>query len=143
MIRFQARGNAGTRISASIHNVSPIVMLCLIQQRLNTRLHETPRSRIQRLLLTPHDRLRVRVLVEIVSQLCPWEGIELFDACDSGVFLAFGFAMFDKGGVDLTGAHDDAFNLVVGLDGAGFVRRVGDDPLEVGVAGHVFDVGAG
>lgn len=119
------------------------MMLRLIQQRLDPRLYEAPRARVQRLLLTPHDRLGVRVLIEVVAQLCPWEGVELFDARDGGVFLAFGFAVLDEGGVDLAGAHDHAFDLVVGFDVASFVRRVGNDPLEVGVAGHVFDVGAG
>ena len=119
------------------------MMLRLIQQRLDPRLHEAPRPSVQRLLLTPHDGLRVRVLIEVVAQLCPWKGVELFDARDGGVFLAFGFAVLDEGGVHLAGAHNHAFDLVVGFDVAGLVRRIGNDPLEVGVPGHVFDAGAG
>ena len=51
-------------------------------------------------------------------------------------------AVFVEGGVDLAGAEDYAVDLVVGEDGIVVVSRVGDDPLEVGLAGEVFDGGS-
>lgn len=50
--------------------------------------------------------------------------------------------MFVELDIHLTGAEDDAVNLFG--RGDGFVMfRVGEDPLEVGIAGEVFDGGAG
>jgi hypothetical protein len=143
MTCLQPGRHTRTRIPPRIHNMSPIVMLRLIQQRLDPRLHKTPPPRVQRLLLTPNDRLGVLVLIKVISELCPGEGIELLDARDGDVFATGGFAVFVEGGVDLAGAEDDAVDGVVRVDGAGFVRRVRDDPLEVGVADEVFEVGAG
>ena len=131
MTRLQPRRHARTWISASIHTMPSVMMLRMVQQRLNSWLHETPRPSIERLLLTPHDRLRVGVLIEVVTELRPWEGIHLLDARDRDIFATFGFAVFDDGGVDLACAHDDAINAVMRVDGAGFVGRVGNDPLEV------------
>lgn len=48
-------------------------------------------------------------------------------------------AVFVQGDVDLAGADDYAVNLVGGEDGVVVVAGVGDDPLEVRLAGEVFD----
>ena len=52
-------------------------------------------------------------------------------------------AVFVEGDVDLAGAEDDAVDFFWWGDVAGLVGWVGDDPLEVGVAGEVFDWRAG
>jgi hypothetical protein len=119
------------------------MMLRMIQQSLNPRLHKAPRPRVQRLLLTPHNSLRVGVLVEVFAQLGPRKGVQLLDACDGDVFAALGFAVLNERGVHLARAEDDAVDGVVGVDGAGLVRGVGDDPLEVGVADEIGKVRAG
>lgn len=51
--------------------------------------------------------------------------------------------MFVEGGVDLAGAEDHAFNLFWRCNVVGGVLGVGDYPLEMGLAGEVFDVRAG
>jgi hypothetical protein len=79
----------------------PIMVFGMIQQRLDPGLHKAPCARIQWFLLTPHDRLCVGVLVEVLAELGPGEGVELLDTCDGDVFAALGFAVFDEGGVDL------------------------------------------
>jgi hypothetical protein len=79
----------------------PIMVFGMIQQRLDPGLHKAPCARIQRFLLTPHDRLRVGVLIQILAQLGPGEGVELFDTCDGDISAALGFAVLDEGGVDL------------------------------------------
>lgn len=119
-----------------------VVVLCLVEQRLDTRLGVAPGTRVQRLLLGPDDRLGVGVQVEVLAQLFPGEGVELFDAGDGDVVDVVVGAVLVQGGVDLPRAEDDAVDLVVRLDGAGLVRRVGDNPLELRVAGEFFDAGA-
>lgn len=119
------------------------MMLSMIQQGLNSRLHEAPRARVQRLLLTPDDSLGVGVLIEVFAELSPRERVQLLDAGYGDVFAAGGFAMFDEGGIDLAGAEDNSVNGGVGVDGTGFVGGIGDDPLEVRFAGEVDEVGTG
>lgn len=48
-------------------------------------------------------------------------------------------AVFVEGDVDLAGAEDYAVDLVMREDGFVFVSGVGDDPLEVRLAGEIFD----
>ena len=47
--------------------------------------------------------------------------------------------VFVEGDVDLAGAEDHTVDLVMGQDGIVVVGGVGDDPLEVRLAGEVFD----
>lgn len=108
-----------------------VVVLRLVQQRLDTRLGVAPGTRIQRLLLGPDNRLGVGVQVEILTQLFPGERVQLFNAGDGDVVDVVVGAVLVQGGVDLPRAEDDAVNLVMRLDRAGLVRRVGDDPLEL------------
>ena len=115
---------------------------CLIQQRLDPWLRETPRSRIQRLFLTPNNVLRVRVHVQVFFELGPGERIELFDACDVCGFYLFVVAVFVEGSVDLASAEYYAFDFFGGGDVACCMFGIGDYPLEVGFAGEVFDVGS-
>ncbi len=51
-------------------------------------------------------------------------------------------AMFVEGDVDLAGAENHTVDLVGGENGIVFVSGVGDDPLEVRLAGEVFNGGA-
>lgn len=118
------------------------MMLGLVQQRLDPRLYETPRARIQRLLLAPHNRLCILVRVQVITQLRPRERVELLDARNGDVGDFVIRHVFSQGDVDLAGTQNDA--LDVGGFGDGFaVFWVGDDPLEVRIAGECFDRGAG
>lgn len=76
--------------------------LRLIQQGLDPGLREAPRARVEWLLLRPHDRLGVGVLVQVLAQLGPGEGVELLDAGDCDVVEGrVGGAVFVQGDVDL------------------------------------------
>ena len=130
MTGLQARGHTGTGIPASVHDVSAIMMLGLVQERLDPRLHERPSAGIQRLLLTPDDVLGIRILVQVFLEQCPWERIQLLDARKCSVLDLVRLTVLDKCGVHLTRAHDDSFDLVRLLDGVA-VFGFGDDPLEV------------
>lgn len=115
----------------------------LVQQRLDARLREAPPARIQRLLLRPHDVLRVRIHVQVLSQLFPGERVELLDSRDGRVLDALVGPVLVQRDVGLARADDDAGDFVGGVDVVGGVRGVRDDPLEVGVAGEVGEGGAG
>lgn len=65
MTRLQPCRHTRTRVPARIHDMLPAMMHGLIQQRLNPRLREAPRARIQRLLLAPNDRLGVLVHIQV------------------------------------------------------------------------------
>lgn len=56
-------------MSAGIQDVPAIVILGLVEQRLNTWLGETPCAGIQRLLLRPDNVLSIGVAVEVVFEL--------------------------------------------------------------------------
>ena len=122
----------------------PIMMLCLIQQRLDPWLRETPRPSIEWLFLRPDDRLSVRVRVEVLAELGPREGVELLNAGDGCVLEGLvGGAVFVEGGVDLAGAEDDALDFGLWFYGVVGMGGVGDDPLEVRFACEVLNGGAG
>lgn len=79
---LQSRRHARARVPPRIHHMFPIMMFRFVQQRLNPGLCETPRSRIQRFFLRPHDRFRIGIHVQILAELRPGEGVELLDTGD-------------------------------------------------------------
>lgn len=134
------------RVATGVHDVLAIVVLRVVQQRLDTRLRERPCAGVQRLFLTPDDRLRVRIRVEVLLELRPWEGVELLDPRDGGVLEVVRLAVLEQRSKHLSGAENHSVNLVVRLDLEvvdTLVRRVRDDPLEVRLARKVLDAAAG
>jgi len=61
-----------------------VVVFCLVQQRFNSWLSETPSTSVQGLFLAPNDGLGVGVFVEVIFELSPWEWIQLFNTGDGG-----------------------------------------------------------
>lgn len=140
MYTFHPSCHARTRTPARIHDVPPIVILRLIQQCLNTWLGETPCTRIEWFFLRPHEGLGIRIAVEIFLELSPGEWVKLFEAGDGGVsVLEFG-TMPDERCVDLSGAHDDAFDFVMRGNFVGLVGGIWNHPSEVGVAGEFREI---
>jgi hypothetical protein len=140
---LQTSRHACAWISSSVHDVTAVMMLCLVEQSLDARLRETPGTSVERLFLTPHYRFGVGVRVEVLLQLCPWEWVELLDARDGCFAHTLFGAVFLERNVHLAGTEDYALDLVVGIELAVFVTRIRDDPLEVGVAGELAERGAG
>lgn len=140
MRRLQSSCDTGTRVPACVHNVLPVMVFGMVQQRLDARLGEAPRSGIERLLLAPYDGLGIRVHVQILLELLPWEGVELLDASDCGSVELLTSAMLVKGSINLTGAEDYAFNLCRFFDGLAMLR-IWDDPLKMRFASKVLNVG--
>ncbi len=138
MTSLQPCRYARTGVPPRVHHVLAVMVLRVIQQCLESRLREAPSAGIQRLFLRPHDILGVWVHVEVFLQLRPREGVELLDACDGSVFVFLVGTVLVQSGVDLTGAEDDAFD-VFGLVDFLAVLGVGNDPLEMRVAGEIFD----
>lgn len=138
---LETGSHGGTGSATGIQNVTAVVVLSRVQQGLDTGLGVRPGTGIQGLLLAPNDILSVGVAVEVLLQLGPREGVQLFHTGDSGVANAIGFAVLDESGIDLTGAENHTLNLLRGVNGSA-VSGVGDDPLEVGVIGETLDIRA-
>lgn len=120
------------------------MVLGLVEQGLDTGLREAPGTRVERLLLAPDDRLGVGVLVQVLAELLPGEGVELLDTREGDVVDLVVRAVLVQGSVDLTRAEDDTVDLLGALDGAGLVLRVGKKGAEASLrAGEVLDAGAG
>lgn len=136
---LQPGRNAGAGISACVHDVSPVMVLRLVQQGLNARLHGTPSTSIKRLFLRPDNSLRIWIRVQVLLELSPWEGVELFETGDGRGGVTKILAMLEESGEDLACAEDDTLNLVVRLDFVGCVSLVGNDPLEMRFASEILN----
>lgn len=122
--------------------MSSVVVLSVVKERLNTRLCEAPRSRIEWLFLRPHNVLRVRIRIEIVLQLLPGEGVQLLEARDRNIVELVLGAVVRKRRVHLASAEDHARDLVARFDFAGLMSGIFDDPLEMRVVGELVNAGA-
>lgn len=119
-----------------------VVVLSLIEQRLDTRLREGPSTSVQRLLLSPDNGLGIGVAVEVLLELLPWEGVELLDSCDGHIIDLVVGTVLVQSGVNLTRANDDSINFLTCLDITTLMRWILDNPLELRVADKVLNVGA-
>jgi hypothetical protein len=140
---LETSGGRGAGVAAGVHDVLAVVVLCLVEEGLDAGLGVAPGAGVEGLLLGPDDGLGVGVLVEVLAQLLPREGVELLDAGEGDVVDVVGGAVLVQRGVHLARAQHDAVDLVVRLDLAREVRRVRDDPLELRVADKLVEVGTG
>lgn len=138
---LETGSHRGTGGAAGVQDVATVVVLGRVQEGLDTGLGVRPGAGVQRLLLAPHNILSVGVAVEVLLQLSPGEGVQLFHASDGGVADTAGLAVLDESSVDLARTEDHTLDLLRGVDGSA-VSGVGDDPLEVGVIGESLDVRA-
>ena len=138
MAGLQPRRHAGAGTPTGIHDMLPVMVLRLVEKSLDPRLGETPRSGVERFLLTPDDVLGVRVHVQVFLELCPGEGVQLLYACDRCVLVSFAGTMLVESGVGLAGAKNNALNLFRWGDGFAMFG-VGNDPLEMRFTSKVFE----
>jgi hypothetical protein len=130
---LETSGDRGTGVSASVHDVLAGVVLSVVEQSLDTGLSEAPGTGVEGLLLAPDDGLGVGVLVEVLLELLPREGVQLLNAGESDIVDVVLRSVLVKGSPDLTSAEDNTFNLVRRLDSTSLMLRIGDDPLESSV----------
>ena len=130
-----------TGVASCVHDVPPVVVLCFVEKRLDPGLCEAPCTGIEWLFLAPDDVLCIGVRVEVVLELLPWERVKLFDACNGNVLFAPRLALLDERCIHLTCANNDSVDSLMRLNLTSSVRRILDDPLEVGVSGEFFNVG--
>lgn len=141
---FQTSGDRGTGVATRIHDVLSVMVLGLVEQRLDTGLDKTPGTSIEGLFLCPHNGLGVGVHVEVFLELLPWEWVELLNAGEGDVVNLVVGTVLVQGSPDLARAENYAVNLLGRLDGASLMLGVGDDPLKAGIrASEVFNVRAG
>lgn len=114
MARLQAGGYTRAGIPSCVHDMLSIMMLGFIEQRLDSWLREAPCTRVQWLLLTPNNSLGIRVHVEVLPELSPWEWVQLFDASNGRVLEIIDIigTMLVQRGVHLTAAKNDPINLL-------------------------------
>lgn len=140
MSSLQASGHGGGRVTASIHDVLAVVVLGVVEQSLDTGLDEAPGTGIQRLLLTPDDGLGVRVLVEVLLQLLPGEGVQLLNTGNGNVVNLVVQTVLVESSVNLARAENNTLNLLRLLEVAGLVLSVLDNPLELSLrTGEILD----
>lgn len=129
-------------VATSVHDMLVVVVLSLVEQRLDTRLRKCPSTSVQRLLLSPDNGLGIGVAVEILLELLPWERVELLDTGDGHIINLVVGAVLVQRGVNLAGANDDSINFLTCLDVTTLMRWILDDPLELRIANKVLNVGA-
>lgn len=130
---LETRGDGGAGVAAGVHDVLAVVVLSVVQQSLETGLGEGPGTGVEGLLLSPDDRLRVGVLVEVLLEMLPGEGVKLLNAGDGNVVDLVLGTILVQGSPDLASAENDTINLIGRFDGARVVLGVGNDPLEASV----------
>lgn len=140
---FQTSSNRRAGATASVHDVFAVVILGLVEQSLDAGLGEAPGTGVEGLLLGPDDGLRVGVHVEVLLQLLPREGVQLFDTGKGNIVNLVVSTVLVQSSPDLTSAENDTVNFLRRLDGASLVLRIGDNPLETSILCSEFlEVGA-
>ena len=139
---LETGSDGSTWVATSVHDVTPVVMLCLVQQGLDSGLCKAPGTGVKGLLLRPDDVLGVGVRVKVLLQLLPWEGVQLLNTGDGNICEAASLTLIHQRSVDLTCAKNDTLDLLVRTNLTGLVRRVLDDPFEVRVTGEFLDIRA-
>lgn len=139
--RLLASSDRSAGSTTSVHDVLAVMVLGVVEKSLKTRLGVRPGTSVEGLLLGPDDGLGVGVLVEVLTELLPGEGVELLDTSDGDVVDLVVLAVLEESGIDLTSAENDTLNLLGGLDLTSLVSRVGKDPAEVSVVSELLDVG--
>jgi hypothetical protein len=123
--------------------VLAVVILGLVEQSLDTGLREAPGTSVQRLLLAPDDGLGVGVLVQVLAELLPGEGVELLDTGERDVVDLVVSTVLVQGGVDLSSTQNDTLNLLGLLDVASLMLGISNQGAEASLgAGEVLNVGA-
>ena len=140
---LQTSSDGSAASATSVQDMAAVVVLGSVQQALNTGLGVRPGTSVERLLLAPDDVLGVGVAVKVLLQLSPREGVQLLNTGDGSVADTVGLAVLAQSSVDLSGAQDDALDLLRSIDGFSGVSLIGDDPLEVGLAVQGLNVRAG
>jgi len=130
---LETSGDGSTRVSASVHDVLAGVVLSVVEQSLDTGLSEAPGTGVERLLLAPDDGLGVGVLVKVLLELLPREGVKLLNASDGDVVQVVLRSVLVKGSPDLTAAENNALNLLRSLDSTSLMLGIRDNPLEASV----------
>lgn len=139
--RLLASSDRSARSTTSVHDVLAVMVLGVVEQSLKARLGIRPGTSVEGLLLGPDNGLGVGVLVEVLTELLPREGVELLDTSEGDVVDLVVLAVLEESGIDLTSAENDTLNLLGGLDLTSLVSRVGEDPTEVSVVSELLDVG--
>jgi len=135
---LQSRCYTTASIACREHDVLVVVVFSVVQQSLDSRLRKDPGTSIGRLFLAPDDGLGIRVAVQVLFELLPWEGEDLLDASDGDVLQTLLGTVLDECGINLTRTKDHSVDLLWFSD-CFTVLLVWDDPLELRISSEIFD----
>jgi hypothetical protein len=140
---LQSGSHTGAWVSTCIHDMATVMMLGVIEQRLDSWLSETPCTSVKRFFLTPDYRLSVWIRVKVLLELGPWEWMQLLNTCDGCLSHALLSTMLHQCDVDLTCAENDTLDLVVWFEITVIMAWIWHNPLEVRVTSEFAKGGTG
>jgi len=138
---LQSSCYTGAWIPAGVHDVLVIMVFGLVEEGLDAGLSERPSTGIEWLFLAPNNGFGIRVHIEVLLKLLPWEGIQLLNTRDGSVSEFVIGPVLVQCDVYLAGTEDDAVDILWISDGIAMFW-VRDDPSEMGIAGELFNGGA-
>ena len=110
-----------------------------IEDSLQPRPRERPRTIVESLLLAPDDIRRAGILLQDVVDFLPREWMQLLNACNRGIRDILRLAVFVQCEIYLTAAVDDSFDAG-SVECRVSVAWIRDDRMELGLADKVLDV---
>ena len=132
---LSSRGRRG-RVPSGVDRGLGLVVLGRLERGEQSRLDVRPRPSVERLLLAPCD-VGVGELVDVGREEVVRERRDLLDSAEDNVLDASVLSLLEQSLVDLSRADDYPLHLRVG----GHVgRRLGDEPLELGLTDHLGQV---
>lgn len=143
MHALQTSGDRGTGVTASIHDVLAVVVLSLVEKSLDSGLGKAPCTSVQGLFLAPDDSLGVRVLIQVLLELLPREGVQLLKASEGDIVDLVVATVLVEGTPDLARAEDNTLDLLGALNSTSLMLRIGNQRSEasIGVC-ELLNVGA-
>ena len=101
---LQSSCYTGAWIPAGVHDVLVIMVFGLVEEGLDAGLSERPSTGIEWLFLAPNNGFGIRVHIEVLLKLLPWEGIQLLNTRDGRILDALLAAVFMQCSVYLAAA---------------------------------------
>ena len=89
--------------------------------------------------MTPYNVLCIGISIKVLLELRPREWVELFDASNGYILELLACSVLGEGGVDLSGAEDNTFNLV-GIFNRLAMLGIWENPLKVGNTNEILNV---
>lgn len=94
MASLETSSNTSTGVSSGVLDVFVRVVLGVTDDGIQSRLYKAPGTGIKWLLLGPNDLFQVGVFVQLITELCPREGMQLLNTNNGSIIDFVSFTMF-------------------------------------------------